>query len=299
MKTLEPAVSLSLKNILLATDFSSVSGMAAKYAHAIARRHSSRVHTIHVTAPDSYHLLDPDAFAITFNGAAAEAEDVPAVLQNLLKGLPSQTPLHQGTIWKIISDVVERNEIDLLILASHGRHGISRMVLGSVAEDVFRNVSCPVLTVGPDVRPCHRREIRIKNVLLATHFESGSSAPMYAARVCNEFGAELTLLHVIDGNGHKHAINRETRELAQRLYSAVPAEAGLWRPPACMIKHGLPSAQILEVARGTGADLIVLGARHPEPAKINSHLPWATAARVIAEAGCPVLTVRQRDSYEF
>jgi nucleotide-binding universal stress UspA family protein len=44
------------------------------------------------------------------------------------------------------------------------------------------------------------------------------------------------------------------------------------------------------------ADLIVLGARHPEPAKINSHLPWATAARVIAEAECPVLTVRQKEA---
>jgi nucleotide-binding universal stress UspA family protein len=298
MKTLEPAVSLSLRNILLATDFSPVSGMAVKYAQALAQRHSSRVHTIHVTAPDSYHLLDPDAFAITFNGTT-DAENIPDVLQSLLEGLPSETPLRQGTIWQVISDVVERNEIDLLVLASHGRHGISRMVLGSVAEDVFRNVSCPVLTVGPDVRPCHRGEMRIKNVLLATHFEHGSLAPMYAARVCNEFSAELTLLHVVDGNGHKGAANLETRRLAQQLYSVVPAEAGLWRQPACVIKHGLPSAQILDVACETGADLIVLGARHPEPAKINSHLPWATAARVIAEAACPVLTVRQRDGYEF
>jgi len=298
MKTLEPAVSLSLKNILLATDFSPVSGMAVKYAQAIARRHASRVHAIHVTAPDSYHLLDPDAFAITFNGATTQAENIPDVLHGLLEGLPSQTPLRQGTIWKVISDVVERNEIDLLVLASHGRHGISRMVVGSVAEDVFRNVSCPVLTVGPDVRPCHRREIRIKKVLLATHFEKGSTAPMYAASVCNEFGAELTLLHVAEG--HTGAANvKGARKLSQRLYSVIPVEAGLWRQPVCLIRHGLPSAQILEVARGSVADLIVLGARHPEPAKINSHLPWATAARVIAEAGCPVLTVRQRDSYEL
>src|SRR5690349_19637011 len=104
MKTLEPAVSLSLKNILIATDFSPVSGVAVKYAQAIARKHSSRVHTIHVTAPDSYHMLDPDAFAITFNRATAEAENIPDVLQSLLEGLPSETPLQQGTIWKVISD---------------------------------------------------------------------------------------------------------------------------------------------------------------------------------------------------
>ena len=298
MKTLEPAVSLSLKNILLATDFSPGSAMAVKYAQAIARRHASRVHTIHVTSPDSYHLLDPDAFAITFNGPTMQSENIPEVLHSLLEGLPSETPLQAGTIWRVISDVVERNEIDLLILASHGRHGISRMVVGSVAEDVFRNVSCPVLTVGPDVRPCHRREIKIKNVLLATHFEKGSPAPMQAARVCNEFGAELTLLHVAEAGNGANTVEG-TRQLSQRLYSVIPAEACLWRQPACIIKYGLPSAQILDVARESGADLIVLGARHPEPAKINSHLPWATAARVIADARCPVLTVRQRDSYEL
>src|SRR5579871_3871729 len=63
MNTLEAVTALSLKNILLATDFSPGSETAVKYAQAIARRHSSRVHTIHVNSPNSYNLLDPDAFA--------------------------------------------------------------------------------------------------------------------------------------------------------------------------------------------------------------------------------------------
>ena len=296
MNTLEQVIALSLKNILLATDFSPGSETALKYAQALARRHASRVHTIHVNSPDSYNLLDPDAFAITFNGPQANSKNIPDVLHGLLTGLPSQTPLRQGAVWEVISDVVKRNEIDLLVLASHGRHGIPRLVLGSVAEDVFRNVSCPVLTVGPDVKPC--REMKIKKVLLATHFEAGSTAPAYAAQLCNEFGAKLTVLHVADEN--KVAANGKTSKgLAQQLMSVVPTEACLWQKPECVLKYGLPSANILEVAQQIHADLIVLGARHPEPAKINSHLPWATAARVIAEAECPVLTVRQKDSYEF
>lgn len=298
MNTLEPVIALSLKNILLATDFSPGSETALKYAQAIARRHASRVHTIHVNSPDSYNLLDPDAFAITFNGPEANPKNVSDVLHGLLTGLPSQTPLRQGAVWEVISDVVKRNEIDLLVLASHGRHGIPRLVLGSVAEEVFRNVSCPVLTVGPDVKPCNNRELQIKKVLLATHFEAGSTAPAHAALLCNEFGAELTVLHVADEN--KVASNgRNGNELAQQLTSVVPPEACLWRKPVCVLKYGLPSGKILEVAQQMRADLIVLGARHPEPAKINSHLPWATAARVIAESECPVLTVRQKDSYEF
>ena len=298
MNTLEPVSALSLKNILLATDFSSGSETAVKYAQALARRHGSRVHAIHVNSPDSYNLLDPDAFAITFDGPQANSKNIPDVLRGLLTGLPSQTPLRQGAVWEVIRDVVKRNEIDLLVLASHGRHGIPRLVLGSVAEDVFRNVSCPVLTVGPDVKPCNNREMRIKKVLLATHFEAGSTAPAYAAKLCNEFGAELTVLHVADEN--KAAANGKTSKgLAQQLMSVMPPEACLWQKPECILKYGLPSVNILEVAQQMHADLIVLGARHPEPAKINSHLPWATAARVIAEAECPVLTVRQKDVYEF
>jgi nucleotide-binding universal stress UspA family protein len=294
MNTLEAVTALSLKNILLATDFSPGSETAVKYAQAIARRHTSRVHAIHVDSPDSYSLLDPDAFSITFDGPEANAKNVSDVLHGLLTGLPSQTPLRQGAVWEVISDVVERNEIDLLVLASHGRHGIPRLVLGSIAEDVFRNVSCPVLTVGPDVKPCNSREMKIKKVLLATHFEAGSTAPAHAALLCNEFGAELTVLHVADEN--KTSSNgRNGKDLAQQLTSVVPPEGGLWRKPVCVLKYGLPSANILEMAKQMRADLIVLGARHPEPARINSHLPWATAARVIAEAECPVLTVRQKD----
>jgi nucleotide-binding universal stress UspA family protein len=292
METLEQAISLSLKNILLATDFSSGSETALKYAQAIAHRHSSRVHAIHVDGPDCYQQLDPDAFSITFNGPAANSTHPADVLKGLMQGLPVQTPLRQGAIWEVISDVVERNEIDLLVLASHGRHGIPRMVLGSIAEDVFRNVACPVLTVGPDVKTCNARDLNIKKVLLATHFEHNSAAPLHAALLANEFQAELTVLHVGEDDKTNHASDKE---ITRQLQSMVPPEVCLWKTPACVVKYGLPSAKILEAARQLRADLIVLGARHPEPAKINSHLPWATAARVIAEAECPVLTVRQKE----
>ena len=295
MKTLEPAISLSLKNILLATDFSPGSETALKYAQAIAQRHASHVHVIHVTAPDSYRLLDPEAFAITFNQPGNSAINATDVLYALLEGLPTQTPVHQGLVWEVISDVVRRNEIDLLVLASHGRHGIFRMVLGSVAEDVFRNVSCPVLTVGPDVKPCDGKGLDIQRVLLATHFEKTSSAPLYAALLCNEFHAGLTALHVTEERKDASDARSSEEGLVERLRSVVPAEANLWCKPECKLAHGSPSHGILDAARELQSDLIVLGARHPEPARINSHLPWATAARVIAEATCPVLTVRERE----
>jgi nucleotide-binding universal stress UspA family protein len=292
----QAALSLSLKNILLATDFSPGSDVALKHALAIASRHSANVHTLHVGAPDCYQLLDPEAFALTFKGWATNSDNPIEVLRGLMQGLPSQVPLRPGPVWDVVSEIVTRNQIDLLVLASHGRHGIPRLVLGSVAEDVFRNVSCPVLTVGPEAKPCSAHELTLKKVLLATHFEPNSSAPAYATWLCNEFRAGLTVLHVADER-QRTPVAKNSKELTERLRAVVPEDGSLWCRPTLVLAYGLPSARILDVARQTRPDVIVLGARHPEPARINSHLPWATAARVIAEAPCPVFTVRQANDH--
>src|SRR5947209_13656986 len=295
MQALETALSISLKNILLATDFSSGSDVALKHALAVSARHSAQVHAIHVAAPDCYQLLDPEAFALTFQGWAGKSRNQPEILRGLMEGLPSAVPLRPGPVWQVISEIVKRNQIDLLVLASHGRHGIPRMVLGSVAEDVFRNVSCPVLTVGPDVKACSGSEFQIKNVLLATHFDANSMAPAYARWLANEFHAGLTVLHVTDER--QEISPASSIDLANRLRSVAPEDGNLWCEPAFILAYGQPAARILEAAQGFHPDIIVLGARHPEPARINSHLPWDTAARVIAEATCPVLTVRQEEQY--
>jgi nucleotide-binding universal stress UspA family protein len=294
MQALETALSISFKNILLATDFSSGSNIALKHALAISARHSASVHTIHVAAPDCYRLLEPEAFSLTFKGWAAESRNQTEILRGLMEGLPSVTPLRTGPVWQVISEVVHRNQIDLLVLASHGRHGVPRLVLGSVAEDVFRNVSCPVLTVGPDVKACSASELKLENVLLATHFEPNSLAPAYAKWLAREFRAELTVLHVADERQRTASVKTD---LVSRMRSIVPENGSFSCKPTFVIAYGLPSTRILDVARRTNPNLIVLGARHPEPARINSHLPWATAARVIAEAPCAVLTVRQEEDY--
>jgi nucleotide-binding universal stress UspA family protein len=219
MQVLEPAISLSLKNILLATDFSEGSEVALNHAQAIANRYSAQVHTVHVAAPDCFQLLNPEAFALTFNSWAEGSGNPIGVLRRLMDGLPSEVPLHSGAVWEVVNEIVRRNEIDLLILSSHGRQGIPRLLLGSIAEDVFRNVSCPVLTVGPEVRACTLDNAQVKDVLLATHFEANSKAPLYAKWLSNEFHAQLTVFHVAD---ERLASTPQAGELTAKIRSMVP-----------------------------------------------------------------------------
>jgi nucleotide-binding universal stress UspA family protein len=288
MKLMEREVALSLKNILLAVDFSPASESAARYARAIARQCLSDVHTVHVNGPDSYHLLPPEAFRVAVRDREAPLDDMVQLIEPLLEGLPNEAPLRHDGIWGVIADVVSRNKIDLLVLGTHGRTGLSKFILGSVAEQIFRNVSCPVLTIGPEAL-CVREKLAFKDILLANNLDPRSAAPMYASWLCNEFQGSLTALHVADGkNGESSSDKQRANQVEAML--ALDQRAGR---PRIVIEHGEPADLILEVVSGLRPDVVVLGARHPGQSGITGHLPWSTASKVIARAHCPVLTVRE------
>lgn len=278
-------VSFSLKNILLATDFSAGSQTALKYARALAREKSLPVYALHVNGPNSCQLLSPEALAITFDRFHEDSNLAPELLHNLMSGLPTEVPLHQGRIWEVMEDVISRNEIDLVVQATHGRNGLDRMLHGSVAEEVFRNVSCPVLTIGPEVKAKPSEELKIRNILLATDFDEYSLAPSYAAWLANEFNASLTVLYVTHkGSGNDQNLAKFRLQLE---------ETPLRHEPEFMVKDGSPSTAILETSGERTPDIIVVGARHPEPARIVSHWPWDTVASVVSHAKSPVLSCRE------
>src|SRR5262249_24442083 len=109
MKLMEPEVALSLKNILLAVDFSPATDPAVRHARAIARQYLSDVYTINVNGPDSYHLLPPEAFRVAVRDRQSPPDAV-HLLGELLKGLPNEVPLRHDGIWGVIADVVARNQ---------------------------------------------------------------------------------------------------------------------------------------------------------------------------------------------
>jgi nucleotide-binding universal stress UspA family protein len=291
MRLMKRQVALSLENILLAVDFSAASESAVRYARAIARQCMSEVHTVHVNGPDSYHLLPPEAFRVAVRDRQEPADDIVHVVEILLQGLPNEVPLRHGGIWEVIADVVSRNKIDLLVLGTHGRSGLPKFLLGSVAEQIFRNVSCPVLTVGPQAY-CVREKLEFRSILLASDLDPRSAAPLYASWLCNEFKGSLTALHVARDNGEESNPKGKQAIQAGQLETILSLE-GSASAPRVIVEHGPPAARILEKIDDLRPDVVVLGARHPAQSTLATHLPWSTASRVIAESRCPVLTVRE------
>jgi len=286
---------IALRNILFATDFSSVSDAALNHALGIARHFDSRMYVAHVIRPDAYQLVPPDAMGMALEQTRHYAEDQMArlLISGNLRGVPHQVLLAQGELWPAMAEMIERHDVDLVVVGTHGRTGVRKLLLGSVAEEVFRLSPRPVMTVGPKVPGEAPAESEFRRILYASDFTANSEpATAYAFSLAQENDAHLTLMHVVKGAGDVSPRNRGrlielfTRQLRQ----LVPEEAEQWCEPELRIEFGTPSEEILRAAADLRADLIVLGVRRS--ATFAGHLPPATAYTVVCQAHCPVLTVR-------
>ena len=125
---------LPIRQVLLATDFSPCSETAAEAAVELARREGARLHVLYVASPR-------DAVAVTPELArfAAQLGDgtTPPLVRAIQIGPPAQEIVRYAA----------HHQIDLIVMGTHGRTGLARVALGSVAESVVRTAPCGVLTV--------------------------------------------------------------------------------------------------------------------------------------------------------
>jgi nucleotide-binding universal stress UspA family protein len=249
---------------------------------------------------------DPVTFGSIHDAARVDVSRRMETLASHLKTVAHHIYVREGEVWESLFDLIQTHEIDLLVVGTHGRTGVEKLVLGSKAEEILRQATCPVLSVGPKIGGRARLtaiesegkdlapvEISLRQIVYATDFTPESLAAVpFATSLAQEFQAKLTLLHAIE---KYEDIGRRPRpvDLAlQRMEKLVPEQASLWRSPKPSVRFGPPAECILQEALDSKADLIVLGVRaaagHLGAA---THLPWATAHKVIAQSHCPVLTI--------
>lgn len=281
---------VSLRNILYATDFSKHSNAALPYALSIARKYESTLFVVHVISLSPFPHSSPTlAWQAMSDQAVREAKTAIRSLEPLLKGIPHEVLIRKGDVWSEICTVVGEKAIDLAIVGTHGRAGVSKVLMGSVAEKIFRHAPCPVLTLGPNVCGEPEAIVDLHTVLCPTDFSSESLAAIpYAISLAQENQARLYLLHVTES-----LVDKATEaSLTARLAQLVPPEAELWCRPKAYVDSGSAAEKILNLAEELPVDLIVLGVKRTPRLPGASHLAMATSYTVVTEAICPVLTVR-------
>jgi len=294
-KEVNPQKMVSLKKIMVLTDFSEVSELALQYALALARRYEASIYLTHIITPEVYQLGEPGLAELTYQKMRQEAEQgfADILISGKLRGVSHETLLYEGTLWPTVERLIHARNIDLVVTGTHGHRNLEKVVMGSVAEEVFRQADCPVLTVGPKTRKHTPHEVVLNDILFATDFGPGAArAARYAFSLAQEHGARLTVLHVVqDASAQTREQEHILRNVSvARMKQLMPPGTDDWCKVDFRVAFGAAVEEILNEARETNADLIIMGAKTRKT--LAGHAPLTIAYNVVAKAKAPVFTVR-------
>ena len=143
-----------LDRVLVPVDFSKESIQALEYAVELTRPFRAELLVLFVLEPMSY-ATPADLYGPSANLSMLQEEQRRVATEQLKRlaarwkrrGVAVRTLLEAGTPHEVITDLARRRRVDLIVMATHGRTGVSHLLLGSVAERVIRTATCPVLTV--------------------------------------------------------------------------------------------------------------------------------------------------------
>lgn len=300
------------KHILMATDFSAASKLALAYALKVARHYGADISIMHAILSEPGEAIPMDSLPGELNRERRVAKEK---MRKLEDGMPfgeiqHKTAIVMGKVDEVLSSMIDRDHPDLLVLGTHGPGLLKEFALGSIAERVLRAVTCPVLTVGPQVPQPKSDGGCFKSVLFPTDFGASSSRAFpLALTIAENCNAKLVLLHMtplwsyadIGAGGYNatayteeelRAWHEQGREKSLRkLKSLIPPGMKLLVPPQYVVETNFLADGILDTAEIHASDVIVMGASRTRFPRMSAHLPWAVLHKTVCAAKCPVLTV--------
>jgi nucleotide-binding universal stress UspA family protein len=291
---------MTFDKILCPIDFSPGSQQAMRVAARIARDTGCELVLAHAwyLPPTAYTFESPFPPYVV-NGIVRDAErglddvvkeakaaGVKRVTSKLLTGVP----------WAKIVEELETERYDLCVIGTHGRTGLARVLLGSVAEKVVRHAPCSVLTVRPDasLEP-------FRHALVPTDFSDSASAALELATKLVAATGSLALFHVIEVlavYAGEAPVADFARDIDQRVSAELDKQAERVRRATGLnvtasSSIGYPGAQILAALDDDRrVDLVVVGS-HGRTG-LTRMLTGSVAEKVVRHARCPVLVARTR-----
>lgn len=284
--------------ILVATDFSDAAEVACRGAARLALGWGAAVEIVHALPPARYaaEVLAGSESELLKQLEQAALIELTRVQKESFSGLEVSLAALQGTSPAMaVVDHAEKSGADLCIVGSHGRTGLSRMLIGSVAEAIVRHAPCDVLCIPPGVDV---EALPPKRILAPTDFSELAERGLAVAGALARSGpSQLTLVHVLDAMHPaipaaafaEEKLSRHERHAALSSYRAEHL-ADLTDVATEVEVEGSPADAICRLA--ATADLVVL-ATHGRTG-LSRLLIGSVAERVVRHAPCATLVVRAR-----
>lgn len=293
--------SRTTRSILLATDFSKPARQAYSYALSLASIFRTRLILLHVVkAPPGFETWSPAArrsLGPLRTKALLELGRMARLARD--NGVTAEHRLVVDIPEDAILNIAEKSRADVIAIGTHGRTGLDRLRLGSVAEAVLRKAACPVLTVHAGSfsdAPIRGQRLKWHRLLVPMDFTASSDAALrFAAMLAERLHGQISIVHVFDpwaAVGQDHARVREfkTRKLAQRVRKVMSALKSDLSDFNTILAPGDAGEVILNLAKREVADLIVMGTHGRRG--LQRLVLGSVAGSVVRRAGCPVLVVK-------
>ena len=300
---------LNIRRVLFPTDFSDFSKRAMSHAVKLAQDHRAELHMLHAIV---LHEDDPHDPSHHFPDKSKIRELLEDLAMKRLDGLLRTSEIPDLVVTQVhrrgvsaappIVEYAREQDVDVIVMGTHGRRGVRKMIMGSVASEVVRYAPCAVMTVRGkgETAPSHD----LRRILVPTDFsESAGYALSVACEVASLSGAKLDLVHVLPeilhptfytmgmtriGGVGDGAFKGFESELGQLLDEA---EGCLGVSAERHLLEGHPGREIVRFSRVSQGDLVVM-ATHGLTG-IKHFLLGSTAEQVLAGAECPVLILKE------
>jgi nucleotide-binding universal stress UspA family protein len=283
---------IRIQRILVPVDFSEASKKAVNYGLSFALEFESRLILAHIAPYD----------AAAYEKAKADLLEL--IPQDCRDRLNFEIIVKSGDIRAELAAIVEDREIGLIVMGTHGRSYIGRMILGSVTEGMLRKLHVPILTVShldPEKEIHQPRLVPLRRILYATDLADGSEEGLaFSIRLARGLDASLTVAHALQlGDTAFYGMeavplpadyDAEVRTRAEeRLNRAVALASDGGVPISTMLADGPPYEMINALAARLKADLIVINLQ--AKGRLERLVLGSTAERVIRTATAPVLSL--------
>lgn len=291
------------------TDFSDASRTAFEYALGLARRRGATLHLVHVTGGmgedpvrSAFELsVDEEAFYTALDEQANQK--MSALVREAIAGdvTVRRAHVHDNDPVDAVCTYAASHEADLVVMGTRGRRGVSRWLLGSVAEEVVRESPCAVLTLRSD---CIDHPDDVERILIPVDLSVYSRRLVReGSRLAATLGASVDLLHVVEplpltipllGAVSLDDLIPRPTDTAQAHVEALAREVSV--PVRSHVMEGHAAMTILDAAEALASDLIVMASNGLSG--LERVMLGSVTARVLRRASTPLLTFRATEQWD-
>jgi nucleotide-binding universal stress UspA family protein len=285
-----------INHILFPVDFSERCCGAVGFVESMAKRYQAKITLLSAVQPFYYGAMGDPGGGVVVDPEELlrdRKETLDSSLTKEFADLRVERVAEIGDPAQVITDFAHTNDVDLIMMPTHGYGPFRSLLLGSVTAKVLHDAKCPVWTAAHVAEPPFRHHIACRNILCAVDGAPNSVLLMkWASELAMDCGATLRLVHVIPGmeGGVARQVDRELEEdfrrEARQAVEDLQKSAGV-KAPLC-VTSGHVADRVREEARRHGADLVVIGrgTLHETLGRLRTH-----AYGIIRQSPCPVLSV--------